>query len=155
MKQAKSKILFFFTVLVSSFLRSENAFDNLINFKQMKANHKQQWLDHRKKMHDKKIDMLKQKSKDWANYDTDNLKDMKSVDNTDEAKAKFAQDKLNKAIDLHKKHVEQYKKLHMTKNQETQDLQAKHDEEFNKFQTKLSSSAHKDKEKDSSFGFFK
>ena len=143
--KTKNKILFFVTLLVSS-LNADSAFDNLIKFKQMKSDHKTQWLDQKKKMHDKKIDMLKQLSKDWSNFCTDNIKDMKSIGNSDEAKEKFAQDKLNKAVDLHKKHVEQFKKLYMTKNQEAQDIQAKHDDEFNKFQAKLSTNTNKDKD---------
>jgi len=133
----KSKILFFvgiFLLDAQLYAAEETAADKFIAFENMEMGHKADWFDHMKKIHDNKYDLLKQTHADWVAYRNQNSRNWQ--DNTDCSAGKkdaIFTDHLNRAVELHRKHIDQFKNLSEAQNKEALQIQARHSKELDDF----------------------
>lgn len=120
-------------VSAKTFGEQSNAADNLIQFKKMESHHKSEWLEFANKNHNNKLNMINQQQKDWTGFGINKIGQLKQNGNNE---AVFAQS-LNKAIALHKKHKEQWKKWSEEMYRDAKKLAEKHDRELDTFEKNI------------------
>ena len=105
--------------------------DDFMQFKNMELQHKNDWFDHMKRLHDTKFDLMKKNFKEWVAYSNQNSRDWQnSTDCSPYNKDVIFTDHLNRAITLHKKQNAQWKNLCEKLHREALNIQRKHEKEL-------------------------
>ncbi|HVX01328.1 MAG TPA: hypothetical protein VHA52_12970 [Candidatus Babeliaceae bacterium] len=112
----------------------KTAADRFIAFNTMEKGHKADWFDYMKKVHDNKYDLLKKTHADWTDYQNQNSQEwQKSTDFSPAKKDTIFTGQLNRAVALHRKHMNQFKKMCDDQQKEAVKIQARHEKELNAF----------------------
>ncbi len=129
----KSLILTSFAVLGMQ-LHAKSPADEFMLFNTMESSHKSDWFDHMKKVHNAKYDLLKAQHKEWTSYINKSLSDWQNnADCSQPGKDKIFTEELRKAIKLHKKQNDQFKKLCKDLHDDAIKIQKHHEKELNEF----------------------
>ncbi len=115
-------------------LAAENPAERLIAFRTMEKGHKAEWLEHMKKLHNDKYNLLIEIHNEWFDYGNENTRAWEN--NTDwslEGKEKIFANELERAVELHKKHLEQWKNLREQHREEALEIHARHEKELEDF----------------------
>jgi len=115
-------------------LHAISSADKLIKFKDMELGHCSDWFDHAKRAHNTKHDLLRETQREWNSYSNQLLRDVsKNTDCSRDKKEEIFAERLNTAIELHKKQNEKFKKLCNNLWDEAMNIQKRHEKELEAF----------------------
>lgn len=134
----KKQLFILAALLVGSQVLAESAGDRLIDFHNLVAQQKSEWAHFMKEKHDHRTTLLTEQHKGWSDFHNKQIKlFMANKDWSEAGREKLLSDKLNGAIELHKKHMHAWEEHAKNKHEQGKELCSKHKAELSKFETQL------------------
>lgn len=131
------QLLLLITLVAGSQLLAKTAEERLIEFHALKDNEKTAWMNFMKDTMDQKMNIMRQIHQDWSKFHTDWIKKFgANADCSPEGKEQLFNEKLNGAIELHKKHMTMWEDFAKSHHEKATKLCDENKKEFDKFEGK-------------------